>query len=330
MSDPIGVAVIGLGVGAAHARAAARHAGARVVVLADRDPDRLREVAREHPGAATTPDADEAIAWPGVDVVVVATYDADHGAQVMAALDHGRHVFAEKPLCTRREELDAIAARLTAARGLHLSSNLILRRDPRFIAAHQVIRQGKLGEVFHVEGHYLYGRLEKLTHGWRGRDPAYSVMLGGGTHVLDALAWLTGLRFGAVIGALHGNVASRAAGSPFAGPDQCTALLRLGDAASAIVTANFGCVQPHAHHLTIYGTDATLRLDESGVLFTRSRDRDNPGAWWCRAWTAPDKGVLLTAFLDALLAGAPPEPSFADIEHVLRTAMAIDRVAGGR
>ena len=29
----------------------------------------------------------------------------------------------------------------------------------------------KLGDIYHIEGDYNYGRLKKLTKGWRGKIP---------------------------------------------------------------------------------------------------------------------------------------------------------------
>ena len=41
---------------------------------------------------------------------------------------------------------------------------------------------------------YLYGRLQKITDDWRSRVADYSVMLGGGVHMVDLMLWLTGQR----------------------------------------------------------------------------------------------------------------------------------------
>ena len=49
------------------------------------------------------------------------------------------------------------------------------------------IRAGKFGKIYYFEGDYLYGRLKKLTNGWRGADVNYSVILGGGIHLIDLM-----------------------------------------------------------------------------------------------------------------------------------------------
>ena len=45
---------------------------------------------------------------PQVDVVSIASFDDDHFAQTHMALEAGKHVFVEKPLCTTMNELRAL------------------------------------------------------------------------------------------------------------------------------------------------------------------------------------------------------------------------------
>ena len=59
--------------------------------------------------------------------------------------------------------------------GLRLSSNLPLRRSPRFRALRERIARRPLRPLFYLEGDYDYGRLWKLTEGWRGDLERYSV-----------------------------------------------------------------------------------------------------------------------------------------------------------
>ena len=94
-----------------------------------------------------------------------------------------------------------VAARLRGRPELVLSTNLPLRRSPRFVRLRELIAGGELGELFHLEGDYDYGRRHKLTDGWRGRIPYYSVMLGGGIHMIDLLTWVSGLNVTEVVAA---------------------------------------------------------------------------------------------------------------------------------
>ncbi|HEX8926890.1 MAG TPA: bi-domain-containing oxidoreductase, partial [Terriglobales bacterium] len=62
-----------------------------------------------------TTDENEIITNPGVNTVVIATRHHLHAAQVLAALRAGKHVFCEKPLCLKEEQLAAIVRAYSAA-----------------------------------------------------------------------------------------------------------------------------------------------------------------------------------------------------------------------
>ncbi|HEY1549757.1 MAG TPA: Gfo/Idh/MocA family oxidoreductase, partial [Kofleriaceae bacterium] len=167
--------MIGLGVGEQHARAIAAHSRARVAWLLDLDRGRAEALARTLGQGDIASDYAAVLADPAVDAVMLASYDDDHAAQVVAALQAGKHVFCEKPLCRTLAE----AAAIGRARGdRHLRCNLVLRAAPLFRWLRDAIRNGELGDVYALDGDYLYGRLHKITDGWRGEVDDYSVIQG--------------------------------------------------------------------------------------------------------------------------------------------------------
>ena len=181
------VGVIGLGVGAQHILAYAAHSSCEVVSLCDIDADKRKQFAAKYPNMLVTDDAMQLLCDPTIDVVSIATYDDVHAQQIIAAFENEKHVFVEKPLCLHAREVVAIRQALQQRPHLKLGSNLILRRSPRFERIKQMIEAGEFGELYHVQGEYNYGRLEKITEGWRGSIPYYSVVLGGAVHLIDQL-----------------------------------------------------------------------------------------------------------------------------------------------
>lgn len=330
MSGALGVGVIGLGVGESLAEAFNRHADCAVVALCDLDAGRLAQVGARYPGARRHRSAEALIDDPAVSIVVVASYDDHHAPQILRALKAGRHVFAEKPLCLSENEALDILAALQRAPELRLSSNTILRMSPRFRALRDEIAGGRMGKVFYAEADYNYGRLHKLTEGWRGRIPNYSVMLGGGIHLVDLLLWLLGTEVTEVCG--YGNsIAGRAAGSGFAGHDLSAALLRFADGTVAKVAANFGCVTPHFHRLLVYGTQATFENALPDALRYVSRDPATPPERISAGYPAVGKGDLVPGFVDAVLRRGCAVVSERDVFAALATCFAIDRaIASGR
>ena len=45
--------------------------------------------------------------------------------------------------------------------------------------------------LIHIQADYLYGRLPKFTHGWRGSTSICSLTLGSAILMVDLLLWLT-------------------------------------------------------------------------------------------------------------------------------------------
>jgi len=111
----LGIAVVGLGHwGPNHVRVFSQCAGARVVAAADPSPARRRHLATLYRDLDLVADAREVFERADVDAVVVATPARTHFEVTRAALEAGKHVLLEKPMCTSladARELYAVAAR---------------------------------------------------------------------------------------------------------------------------------------------------------------------------------------------------------------------------
>src|SRR5262245_43629 len=262
-------AVIGLGIGERHIAGYEADPRCKVVALCDIDKKKLAQVGGRHPDCRLTSDPNEILSDHSIDVVSIASYDDAHHHQVMHALGAGKHVFVEKPLCLHAHELAEIRVALERHPHLRLSSNLILRRSPRFLRLRERIRSGSLGSPYYCEADYNYGRLGKIVEGWRGERAFYSVVHSGGIHMIDLVMWLLGERPVAVT-AFGNAIATR--GTQFKFNDCVAALLKFPSGAIVKVTANFGCVFPHHHNLTVYGTKATFVHDQQGGRIYTTRD----------------------------------------------------------
>jgi len=321
------VGIIGLGVGEQHIAGYEAHSGARVTALCDMDEDKLAEVAERHPGPRTTTDAVELIADPELDAVSIASYDSFHFGQVRDALAAGLHVFVEKPLCQTRAQADELWATWREHPELRLSSNLPLRMSPRFRQLREWIEAGRLGELYYLEGDYDYGRLWKITEGWRGDEEFYSVVQGGAVHMVDLLLWLSGRRVRKVT-ALGSRKATR--DSKFGFDDFVLAALTFDDGTVAKVTANFAIVHPHFHALKVCGTEGTfVNRREDAELWVQRGDDATP-----ELVDAPypgiHKGDLLYSFVESIVSGAPAEVTGEDVFDTMAVLFAIEEaVASG-
>jgi predicted dehydrogenase len=309
--------VIGLGVGEQHVAGYLAHPACEVAAVCDLDEEKLAAQRARDPLVRTTRDADELLADPEIDVVSVASYDDVHYKHVRKALEAGKHVFVEKPLCHHTEEAVELHRLLSERPELRLSSNLVLRASPRFRELKERIARGGLGELYYVEADYDYGRLHKLTQGWRGDLEFYSVVYGGAVHVVDLLLWLTGDRV-VEVSARGNRIASR--DSKFRFNDLVVATLEFESGLLGKVTANFGCVMPHFHALQVFGTGATFvnGLDRA-TLYTRD------GAETIEtAYPGVTKDALVHGFVDAILDGGQPPVTADEVFAGMAVCFAIE------
>jgi predicted dehydrogenase len=295
-ADEVGVAVVGLGVGEQHARSFAGLPDCHLRWLYDLDPNKAEQLACALGADAVATGYEQILEDPHVDVVSIASYDDAHAVQVIAALKAGKHVFAEKPLCTDLKELAEIKAAWMAHDGrVKLSSNHILRAAPVYIDLKRRIERGDFGEVYAFDGDYLYGRLAKITDGWRAKIDDYSVMLGGGVHLVDLMVWLTGQRPAKVFAV--GNRACTS-GTPFRYDDFTAATMTFPSGMVGRISAHFGCVHKHQHVVRIFGTEATLVLDDAGPRLSTSR-AEAPQPMGIESLPS-NKGDLIPSFINTI------------------------------
>jgi predicted dehydrogenase len=112
---------------------------------------------------------------------------------VIATAKTRKHVFCEKPLALHREHAERMF-RACHDTGVVLAVGHNRRFWPSMKALRDIVANGDLGTVLHVEGHNSNENSEKITEGWR-LSPAESPgggLTGAGLHVLDAFVSLVG------------------------------------------------------------------------------------------------------------------------------------------
>ncbi|MFQ5648574.1 MAG: Gfo/Idh/MocA family protein [bacterium] len=318
------VGIIGLGVGEKHIAGYQSHQHCKVTALCDFSTAKRRSAQIKYPDMRVTANADELIEDENIDVISIASYDNFHYEQITSAIENNKHVFVEKPLCLFESEARHIKRKLDENPHLKMSSNLILRRSPRFVELKQMVEEDYLGEIFSIEGDYNYGRLTKITDGWRGRLDFYSVIQGGGIHIVDLLLWLTNDKV-IEVAAFGNRISSR--GTRFKHHDMVMSILRFEHGSVGKVTANFGCVFPHFHRLALYGTRATFIHELSGARCYTSRNPEIAPREIETAYPGVAKGDLLYDFIDAIINDSRPEIGKDDVFKSMSVCFAIEKAS---
>lgn len=148
---PVSVGVVGYGYwGPNLVRNFAEIPGARVVAVADLDPERLDRVRDRYPSVRVTTDATQMINSPDIDAVIVATPVKSHFHLALAALRAGKHVLLEKPIASTSEEaMVLIREAEQRKRVLMVDHTFVYSGAVRKIR--ELIASGVLGEIYYYD-----------------------------------------------------------------------------------------------------------------------------------------------------------------------------------
>ena len=190
MDAIIGVGLIGYGLGgsAFHAPLIAAEPRLRLEAVVT---SRAGQVERDHPGTRVAGSAEELLADPAVELVVVAAPNAVHHELAAAALRAGRHVVVDKPFTLSAADADELIA-LAEATDRRLSVFHNRRWDGDFLTVRRGVEAGVLGEVASFVSRY--DRFRPVPKGsWKEEAVAGSGLLWDlGPHLIDQAMVLFG------------------------------------------------------------------------------------------------------------------------------------------
>ena len=189
----LGLAVVGCGVvGRMRATLAKDFPGIGWIGLSDMN-EAVGQKLKDDIGADFfTNDFHELIARPEVDAVIVATSTWAHVEPTLAAVEHGRTLFIEKPLATDAAQSAEVLAAIEAA-GIDAVVGYTQRFRRRFLVVKERIATGQIGEFNCAVVRAFMNRMAptgevRLTQDRRHLTP----MVVSGTHSLDMCFWLMG------------------------------------------------------------------------------------------------------------------------------------------
>lgn len=170
--EEITYAVIGAGfMGNVLARVGYELPYAHCVAAADVDFDHAQKLVSSYGGKAYQ-DHSEMLANENPNAVIIATPEFDHREPVMAASQHGCHIFVEKPFATSLEDADAMTQSCQDA-GVKLMVGHILRFEVNYAMIKAAIQEGNIGRFLSAyarritpigESRRLSGRVSPITY----------------------------------------------------------------------------------------------------------------------------------------------------------------------
>ena len=199
----IKIGIVGTGgMGNAHAEQYSKMRGVKVVACCDVSEQKRKAFAEKWKVPAVYADYNEMLEKEELDGVSNVTPDAMHAPIAIAVAEKGVAILSEKPMATSYEE----AKRMLEAATKHKVINMInfsYRNSCGLQAAAKVVRQGRIGDIKHVESSYLQSWLVSRTwgdwhksEGWLWRLSTKHGSLGClgdiGVHIYDLTSLLCG------------------------------------------------------------------------------------------------------------------------------------------
>jgi predicted dehydrogenase/threonine dehydrogenase-like Zn-dependent dehydrogenase len=290
-------------------------AGADLRLVASNGGVSALHAGRKFAFAQCTSDTPSVLSDPLTDAVVITTRHDSHAPLLLQALEAGKHVFVEKPLCLTCEELDQITVLLTRLGNAGMTPKIMVGFNRRF--APQVVKirtllagtTGPKAFVMTVNAGAI-----PVDHWTQDAGVGGGRVLGEGCHFIDLLRFLAGRR---IVG--HQRVVMGAATS-----DTMSINLQFEDGSIGSVhyLAN-GSKSFPKERLEVFASGRVLQLDN----YRRLVGFGWPGFSSMNLWRQ-DKGqqACAQAFVRALRERtASPIP----LEEILEVTRVSIEVAGG-
>jgi len=258
----LGVAIVGCGlIGAKRARSLKQ---CQLVVTADPNLTRAKQLASAYPGCEAVADWREAVQRDDVQIVIVATTNDSLAPVSLAAVQAGKHVLVEKPAGRNTAELAAV---LEAAResGSVVKVGFNHRFHPAFLQARELFDLGAVGPLLYIRARYGHGGRLGYESEWRA-NPAISgggELLDQGVHLIDLTRW-----FGGEVQSVAGSIHTYFWKMPV--EDNGFLHLRLNDGAIAWLHAS--CTEwKNLFSFEIFGRNGKLQIDGLGGSYGTER-----------------------------------------------------------
>ena len=297
---------------------------ATLLALASRDPAKGRQVAESLGIPRVHASYDALLADPDIDAVYVPLPNPLHFEWSMRALQAGKHVLCEKPLCMNAAQVEQLCIARDRS-GLHIEEAFAYRNHPQWAKLDEVIASGLIGEVRSVHATLAKQFLDPADV--RNQPEGGGALYDLGSYTISACNLIFKQQPKRVVATLDRD--------PAFGIDRLSsALLDYGDRHAAFTVGTQAGSDDWGSHqqLSVLGSKGWLRMN---FAFAHARptacslevgDAGTVGAFPSATYTfEPANHYLLQVerFSRLLLGQAVPSWPIEDAAHILRTIEAL-------
>ncbi|TVY82096.1 scyllo-inositol 2-dehydrogenase (NADP(+)) IolW, partial [Lachnellula suecica] len=223
--------------------------------IVQRTPKPTDDASKDHPSAKIYHSAQELIADPSLDIIVITTTPDTHFAFTKAALEAGKHVIVEKPFVPTSAAAQQLVD-ISSKTGRLICVYQNRRWDSDFLTVKKILEDGTIGRCVEFETHFdRYKAVRPETwKGTLGMEQAGGAIYDLGTHLIDQVYTLFGMpeSVNAVFANQRGDGGEE--------PDSFTVMLKYGSG-GPLVTAKAGVMSVETQQLRYWvrGTKGSFK-----------------------------------------------------------------------
>lgn len=184
---------------------------------------------------------------PSTDAVLIATRHATHAQHILDALDAGKHVFVEKPMCITMEEGERIVAKAA-------EKDLVVRVgfNRRFSPYLNLMKE----EVGQTGARMFFGRVNigSISSDWSNTPEEGGRLLGEGVHFFDLCNWFIGQEIESVHSAIAGERKNT-------NPNVMVQIQYVGGCSAQILYTSLGNVLAGKEYFEAHGNSRSVIMD---------------------------------------------------------------------
>lgn len=285
--NPVKVAVIGTGsISSFHLQSYQNNPNVQLYAVCDYNEKRAKQAAQKYGAAKAFADYRELLADPEVEAVSICTWNYTHAEISIAALEAGKHVLVEKPLCRTVEEALRIQ-QAVASSGKTLQVGFVRRYDSNAQLLRGMVDRGEFGELYYAKATTI--RRLGNPGGWfadkerSGGGPLIDI----GVHVIDLCWYMMGRpkavsvsantyhKLGNRSNVKHLSFYKAADYDPSQNSveDLANALIRFENGASLLVDVSFTLhAKENEGAVKLYGDKGGFEIDPEMVIVTEQND----------------------------------------------------------
>ena len=250
-----------------------------------------------------------------LDIIVILTPNFKHAEQTIIAAESKKHIIIEKPLAVNWNDMKNMQQKIHE-NGVKTIVGFVLRWNPLFKTAKEMIKQEIIGKPFYAEVDYLHAITpEYPCYTWSvKKETGGSILQVGGCHAVDGLRWF--MQQEAVeVTALSGRYRD-----DFEQDTTVTLITKFEDGTMGKVCCSYDVVCPYIYNVKLFGEKGTLINDKVWSKNTFPGQED----WMTIPTTTPDSGDVshhpfpdeVNHFVDTILNDTP---CIVDIDDAMKT-----------